>query len=64
MLARYGSAKVSTPGGCSIGIRPIDLHLKALAKLGVSYKIIDGYVHAHSKKKLKRCKKLNFQKYQ
>ena len=56
MLARYGSAKVSTPGGCSIGIRPIDLHLKALAKLGVSYKIIDGYVHAHSKKKLKGAK--------
>jgi UDP-N-acetylglucosamine 1-carboxyvinyltransferase len=56
MLARYGSAKVSTPGGCSIGIRPIDLHLKALAKLGVSYKIINGYVHAHSKKKLKGAK--------
>ncbi len=56
MLARYGNAKVSTPGGCSIGVRPIDIHLKALAKLGVSYKIIDGYVHAHSKKKLKGTK--------
>jgi len=56
MLARYGNAKVSTPGGCSIGVRPIDIHLKALAKLGVSYKIIDGYVYAHSKKKIKRNK--------
>ena len=50
MLARYGKAKVSTPGGCTIGVRPIDLHLKALAKLGVNYKIIDGYVHAYCKK--------------
>ena len=56
MLARYGNAKVSTPGGCSIGIRPIDIHLKALAKLGVNYKIVDGYVHANSKKKLKGTK--------
>jgi len=56
MLARYGKAKVSTPGGCTIGVRPIDLHLKALAKLGINYKIIDGYVHAYSKKKLKGAK--------
>ena len=56
ILARYGNAKVSTPGGCSIGVRPIDFHLKALSKLGASYKIIDGYVHAHTKKKLKGAK--------
>ena len=56
MLARCGNAKVSTPGGCTIGVRPIDLHLKALAKLGINYKIIDGYVHAYSKKKLKGAK--------
>ena len=56
MLARYGNAKVSTPGGCSIGVRPIDIHLKSLAKLGVNYKIVDGYVYAHSKKKLKGAK--------
>jgi len=56
MLARYGNAKVSTPGGCTIGVRPIDIHLKALAKLGVNYKIIDGYVHANTKKKLKGTK--------
>ena len=56
MLTRYGNAKVSTPGGCSIGVRPIDIHLKALAKLGASYKIVDGYVYANSKKKLKGTK--------
>ena len=56
MLARCGNAKVSTPGGCTIGVRPIDIHLKALAKLGVNYKIVDGYVHANSKKKTKRYK--------
>ncbi len=56
LLSRYGKAKVSTPGGCSIGVRPIDIHLKALAKLGVSHKIIDGYVYAHSKKNLKGAK--------
>ncbi len=56
MLARFGNAKVSTPGGCSIGVRPIDIHLKALKKLGVNYKIIDGYVHAFAKKKLKGTK--------
>ena len=56
MLARYGKAKVSTPGGCSIGIRPIDIHLKALSKLGVVYKINDGYVYAHTNKKLKGAK--------
>ena len=56
MLARYGNAKVSTPGGCSIGVRPIDIHLKALSKLGVKYKIIDGYVHAHAKNKLRGAK--------
>ena len=51
MLARYGKAKVSTPGGCSIGVRPIDIHLKSLAKLGIKYQIVDGYVYAYSKKK-------------
>ena len=56
MLARYGKAKVSTPGGCTIGVRPIDIHLKALKKLGVFFKIIDGYVYANSKKKLKGAK--------
>ena len=49
LLARFGKAKVSTPGGCSIGVRPIDIHLEALKSLGVQYKIIDGYVHANAK---------------
>ncbi len=46
LLAKFGSAKVSLPGGCAIGTRPVDIHLKALSKLGVKYKIKDGYVHA------------------
>ena len=43
---------MSSPGGCSIGVRPIDIHLKALSKLGVKYKIIQGYVHASAPKGL------------
>ena len=46
LLAKFGRAKVSLPGGCAIGTRPVDLHLKALSKLGVKYKIIQGYIHA------------------
>ena len=46
LLAKFGIAKVSLPGGCAIGARPIDIHLKALSKLGVKYKIIQGYVYA------------------
>ncbi len=52
LLARYGKAKVSLPGGCAIGTRPVDIHLKALSKLGVKYKIIQGYVHANAPKGL------------
>ena len=46
LLAKFGIAKVSLPGGCAIGTRPIDIHLKSLSKLGVKYKIFQGYVHA------------------
>ena len=53
LLAKFKSAKVSLPGGCSIGTRPIDIHLKALSKLGASYKITQGYVHAVAPKGLK-----------
>ena len=56
LLTKFGKAKVSLPGGCSIGTRPIDIHLKALGKLGVKYKIKDGYVHAFAKRKLKGTK--------
>ena len=52
LLAKFGKARVSSPGGCSIGVRPIDIHLKALSKLGVKYKIIQGYVHATAPKGL------------
>ena len=46
LLAKFGKAKVSLPGGCAIGTRPVDIHLTALSKLGVKYKINQGYVHA------------------
>ena len=52
LLAKFGNAKVSLPGGCAIGTRPINFHLKALSKLGVKYKIIQGYVHATAPKGL------------
>jgi len=52
LLARFGRAKVSTPGGCSIGIRPIDIHLKSLEKLGVKFSIENGFVSAEVKKNL------------
>ncbi len=59
LLAKFGNAKVSLPGGCAIGSRPIDIHLKALSKLGVKYKINQGYVYATAPKGLKGSK-INF----
>ena len=52
LLAKFGTAKVSLPGGCAIGTRPVDIHLYALSKLGVKYKIIQGYVYATAPKGL------------
>jgi len=49
LLARYNKAKVSLPGGCAIGSRPVDLHLGALKKMGVSFNIREGYINAISK---------------
>ncbi|WP_425099194.1 UDP-N-acetylglucosamine 1-carboxyvinyltransferase [Tropicibacter sp. S64] len=46
MLARAGQAVVSLPGGCAIGARPVDLHLKALEAMGADLELRDGYVHA------------------
>ena len=46
LLARFGRARVSLPGGCAIGARPIDLHIKGLKKLGASLTIQHGYVEA------------------
>ena len=53
LLTKYGKAKVSLPGGCAIGTRPVDLHLFALKKLGAKIKIKNGYIIAESKNGLK-----------
>ena len=49
LLARYNKAKVSLPGGCAIGSRPVDVHLDALKKMGVHFKIKEGYINAVAK---------------
>jgi UDP-N-acetylglucosamine 1-carboxyvinyltransferase len=48
LLARCGSARVSEPGGCAIGVRPVDQHLKGLAALGAKVRLDHGYVEATS----------------
>ncbi|EXU23958.1 UDP-N-acetylglucosamine 1-carboxyvinyltransferase [Acinetobacter baumannii] len=53
LLARYGNAKVSLPGGCAIGSRPVDQHLKALEALGAHIEVENGYVHATVDDRLK-----------
>ena len=53
LLAKYRKAKVSLPGGCAIGARPVNLHLFALEKLGAKIKIKNGYIHASAKNGLK-----------
>ncbi|WP_347824392.1 UDP-N-acetylglucosamine 1-carboxyvinyltransferase [uncultured Planktomarina sp.] len=53
MLARAGQAVVSLPGGCAIGARPVDLHLKAMETLGAQIELRDGYVHAKAPQGLK-----------
>ena len=53
LLTKYRKAKVSLPGGCAIGSRPVDLHLFALKKLGAKIKIKDGYILAEAKNGLK-----------
>ena len=50
LLTKYKKAKVSLPGGCAIGTRPVDLHLFALKKLGARIKIKNGYIIAEAKK--------------
>ena len=52
LLTKYGKARVSLPGGCAIGTRPVNLHLLALKKLGAKIKIKDGYIFAEAKKGL------------
>jgi UDP-N-acetylglucosamine 1-carboxyvinyltransferase len=53
LVARTGQAKVSLPGGCTIGARPVDLHLKALEALGASIDMHEGYVYAQAPRGLK-----------
>ena len=56
LLTKYKKAKVSLPGGCAIGTRPVDLHLFALKKLGAKIKIKDGYIIANAKSGLTGAK--------
>ncbi len=53
LLSKFKKAKVSLPGGCAIGARPVNLHLKALSKLGAEIKIDHGYIVANVKNRLK-----------
>lgn len=53
LLARFGAAKVSLPGGCAIGARPIDMHLKALEQMGAKIELTEGYINAHTTGRLK-----------
>ncbi len=53
MLARYGEANVSFPGGCAIGSRPVDLHLRGLEAMGATIEIDQGYIRARSDGRLK-----------
>ena len=50
LLAKYGQADVSLPGGCAIGARPVDLHVKGLRALGADVRIDDGYIRARADK--------------
>jgi len=52
LVARCGEARVSLPGGCAIGTRPVDLHLKGLEALGAEIELANGYVHARAPKGL------------
>ncbi len=61
LLARLGKAKVSLPGGCAIGTRPVDLHLKAMEKLGAKIELVGGYVEAVVDGRLKGAE-INFEK--
>ena len=50
LLARFGRARVSTPGGCAIGARPVDLHLTGLQKMGARIRLTEGYVEAEAER--------------
>ena len=50
LLANFGEAKVSLPGGCAIGSRPVNLHIEGLRAMGANIKVVDGYIIAKAKK--------------
>ena len=50
LLARFGEAEVSLPGGCAIGSRPVDLHIKGLQDMGAEIDVRNGYIHAKAKR--------------
>ena len=50
LLACFGKARISLPGGCVIGDRPVDIHLKGLEKLGVDFKLVEGYIEGETKR--------------
>lgn len=56
LVARFGEAKVSLPGGCAIGARPVDLHIKGLEAMGAEITIEAGYIHATLRKNATRLK--------
>ena len=55
LVARFGQAEVSLPGGCAIGGRPVNLHLQGLAQMGAEISVRNGYIHA-SAQRLKGCR--------
>jgi UDP-N-acetylglucosamine 1-carboxyvinyltransferase len=61
LLARHGKAEVSLPGGCAIGPRPVDLHVKLLTQMGAHIVVENGFIKAHVDGKLQGCK-LKFDK--
>ncbi len=56
LLSKFGYAKVSLPGGCAIGTRPVDLHIKTMQSLGAIVELADGYIQAKASKGLKGSK--------
>jgi UDP-N-acetylglucosamine 1-carboxyvinyltransferase len=61
LLSRFGQADVSLPGGCAIGTRPVDLHLKALRAMGAEISVKNGYIKARCKHGRLQGKELNFE---
>jgi UDP-N-acetylglucosamine 1-carboxyvinyltransferase len=60
LLARFGKADVSLPGGCAIGTRPVDLHLKALKAMGAEISVKNGYINARCKRGRLQGRRLMF----